>query len=80
MGAILSLTIATLLLSALVLGMSNFYGNEVRVTVAREQVAGVVTTPPRTGASENTVLALAALSTLGYWIYRRTRKATARIV
>ena len=60
--------------------MSNFYGNEVRVTVAREQVAGVVTTPPRTGASENTVLALAALSTLGYWIYRRTRKATARIV
>ena len=53
--------------------MVNFYGNEVRVQVRRPQVAPAVIIPPRTGASEWLAVILAALSTTGYWIYRRRK-------
>ncbi|MDZ4243645.1 MAG: hypothetical protein U1C57_00915, partial [Candidatus Doudnabacteria bacterium] len=53
--------------------MVNFYGNEVRVQVRRPQVAPLVLVTPRTGAGEWFVVALAGLTTAGYWIYRRRK-------
>ncbi len=57
--------------------MTNVYGNEVRVPVIRGSIAGV-TTPPRTGASENLGFLLASMSTIGYWIVRKRKIFTLR--
>mgnify|MGYP001578363186 CR=1 FL=1 len=52
--------------------MVNTYGNEIRVTVRRPQVAGI--TPARTGPAEWLAASLAGLVTAGYWVYRRKLK------
>ena len=53
--------------------MVNVYGNEVRIPVRKPRVIGVVT-PPRTGPSEIVMVALASLTTAGYWLYERRKR------
>lgn len=59
--------------------MTTNYGNELKVAIRGSAIAGAFTgaikgsstVPPRTGPAEWLAVSLSALTTAGYWIYRR---------
>lgn len=60
--------------------MTNVYGNSVIITITR--TGGPITplTPPRTGPGEWLMGTLAALTTSGYWLYRRKQLSAVKII